>query len=277
MKSEKTSFESVAPDGGDGLPTYGLPIGGFPRAIAPSQSLAARVAGVAYIVSFAIIVISTFAIHGSIDVEGSAAQIAANIVDAEPLYRLGVASDIVYAISVLVLFSALYAILKGVNQTLATLAAFLRFVYAITWVVIVINSFHVLRLLTVADYLQVFDLKAVQALASSYLSERLDTYYVGLVFYGLASTVCSYLFFRARYLPKALAIWGVIASAWCAACAIAYIIAPGFAKVVNIWLFDLPMLSFEIAAGFVLMIRGLGRLNSLRDSAQLRKSKTPTR
>jgi hypothetical protein len=73
----------------------------------------------------------------------------------------------------------------------------------------------------------------------------------------LASTACSYLFFKSGYIPRGLAAFGVIVSAWAAACTLAFIISPDFAKHVNLWWFDTGLGLFELATGFWLVIKGL--------------------
>jgi len=73
----------------------------------------------------------------------------------------------------------------------------------------------------------------------------------------LASTACGYLWFKSRYIPRGLAAWGVIASAWCALCTFVFIISPSFSKVVNLWWFDTPMGIFEIVTSFWLLFKGL--------------------
>jgi hypothetical protein len=90
-----------------------------------------------------------------------------------------------------------------------------------------------------------------------HLGAGFDAYYVGLLFWGLASTVCSYLWFKSRYIPRALAAWGMISSVWCVTCAFAFFIFPNFDKTVNLWWFDSPMASFEIATSFWLLFKGL--------------------
>jgi hypothetical protein len=105
--------------------------------------------------------------------------------------------------------------------------------------------------------LRVFDAERLQALASLYLDARFDQYYVGLLFCGLASTVCSYLWFKSNYIPKTLAAWGVISSAFCATCTFAFIILPSFTKIVNLWWFDSPMAVFDIVTSFWLLFKGL--------------------
>ena len=66
-----------------------------------------------------------------------------------------------------------------------------------------------------------------------------------------------YLWFKAKYIPRPLAAWGVISSVFCAACTFAFIIFPDFAKVVNLWWFDTPMSIFDIALSFWLLFKGL--------------------
>jgi hypothetical protein len=221
-----------------------------------SQRKAARVAGFAYLFSLAIEVIHEFFISPHLNVAGNAAETARNILAHEQLFRLGIACDLIYAAGTVVLLAALYVILKPVSRNLALLATFWRLIYAVTWVVIALNLFTALRLLSGAEYLQAFGAEQLQALARLHLS-GFDTYYVGLLFYGLASTACAYLWLKSRYIPRGLAAWGVIGSAWCALCTFVFIISPGFSKVVNLWWFDSPMGIFEIATSFWLLFKGL--------------------
>jgi hypothetical protein len=221
-----------------------------------SQRTAARVAGFAYLLSLATEVVSEFRIRPQLFVAGNAAETARNILAHETLFRIGIASDLIYGIGTVVLLSALYVILKPVSRNLALLAAFSRLVYAMTWVVIALNYFTALRILSGAEYVRAFGADQAQALARLHLSGY-DTYYVGLLFYGLASTVCGYLWFKSRYIPRGLAAWGVIASAWCALCTFVFIISPDFSKVVNLWWFDTPMGIFEIVTSFWLLFKGL--------------------
>lgn len=101
----------------------------------------------------------------------------------------------------------------------------------------------------------IFEADQLQTLARLHIS--IDAYYVGLPFWGLASTVCSYLWFKSRYIPRALAAFGVISSAWCVICAFAFIVSPHFETTVNAYWFDMPMVIFEMAVGFWLLLKGL--------------------
>lgn len=226
-----------------------------------SQRKAAKVAGFTCLFAMAIVVFANFGIHERLMVAGDVAATARNIMAHELLFRVGIACGLIYSAGLVVLLTALYVILKPVNRSLALLAAFWRLVYALMWVLMTLNLFVALRLLNGttggADYLRAFQADQLQVLARLYLGGRFDVYYVGLLFYALASTVCSYLWFKSNYIPRALAAWGVISSVFCAACTFVFIIFPDFAKVVNLWWFDSPMGIFEMALSFWLLFKGL--------------------
>jgi len=222
-----------------------------------SQRTAARVAGFAYLITFATVVYVNFGIHDRLMVAGNAAETARNILAHERLFRIGIAGDLVYCAGVVVLLTALYVILKPVNRGLALLAAFWRLVWVLMWLVMTLNLFDALRLLRGADYLRAFEAERLQALARLYLGTSFDYYYVGLLFGALASTICGYLWFKSRYIPRALGAFGVISSAFCVACTFVFYIFPNFDKIVNLWWFDTPMAIFDIALSFWLLIKGL--------------------
>jgi Domain of unknown function (DUF4386) len=222
-----------------------------------SQRMAAKVAGLAYLFSFAAVVFAQFRIQDRLIVDRDAAETARNILAHERLFRVGIACDLFYSVGTVALLAALYVILKPVNRGLALLAACWRLVYALMWILMTLNLFDALRLLRGADYLQAFDAERLQALATLYLRARFDQYYVGLLFAALASTVCGYLWFKSNYIPKPLAAFGVLSSAFCAACTLTLIISPNFSNVVNLWWFDTPMGIFDLATSFWLLFKGL--------------------
>ena len=221
-----------------------------------SQRKAARVAGFAYLITFATVVYDNFGIHDRLLVKNNA-ETARNILAHERLFRIGIAGDLIYCAGVVVLLTALYVILKPVNRGLALLAASWRLVWVLMWLAMTLDLFDALRLLSGTDYLRAFEAERLQALASLFLGTRFDYYYVGLLFGALASTVCGYLWFKSRYIPRALAAFGVISSAFCVACTLVFIIFPNFANVVNLWWFDSPMGVFDIATSLWLLFKGL--------------------
>jgi hypothetical protein len=89
----------------------------------------------------------------------------------ERLFCVGIADDLIYCAGVVVLLTALYVILKPVNRGLALLAAFWRLVWVLMWLVMTLNLFDALRLLSGADYLRAFEFGAIAGLGET-LSRR---------------------------------------------------------------------------------------------------------
>lgn len=222
-----------------------------------SQRKAARVAGFTFLFAIAIVVLANYGINFRLIVPGNAVDTARNIMAHETLFRINIACNLIYVVNIVVLLAALYVILKPVNRNLALVAAFCRLVFALMWGVTALNTLGALRLLGDAAYLPVFKADQLQTLARLHLAASFDAYYVGLPFWALASTVCSYLWFKSRYIPRALAAFGVVSSAWCVMCAFVFIVFPNFGNTVNAYWFDSPMTIFEIATGFWLLSKGL--------------------
>lgn len=222
-----------------------------------SQRTAARVAGFTLLFAMAIVVAANYGINFRLIVPGNSVDTARNIMANETLFRVNIICNLIYVVNVLVLLSSLYVILEPANRSLALVAVFCRLVFALMWGVTALDSLGALRLLGDAAYLPVFKGDQLQTLARLHLSASYDAYYVGMPFWGLASTVCSYLWFRSRYIPRALAAFGVISSAWCVICGFAFIVFPHFDATVNAYWFDVPMTIFEMALGIWLLFKGL--------------------
>jgi Domain of unknown function (DUF4386) len=222
-----------------------------------SQRTAAKVAGWSGLLTFAIVVFGNFVLLNPLTVPGNAAATAQNIVAHETQFRLTVVCFLTYSLGVVVLLSALYVILKPVNPGLALVGALSRLVFAFLWLLSTLNMLSALRLLGNANYLQVFEPDRLQAMAKLHLGANFDDYYVGLPFFGLAATICAYLWFKSNYIPRGLALYGVISSAWCVFCAFVYLIFPHFNKIVNDWWFDFPMAVFELVLSFWLLFKGI--------------------
>jgi hypothetical protein len=135
--------------------------------------------------------------------------------------------------------------------------ALFRFVFALLWLLSPLNLLSALRLLSNANYLQGFEPDRLQALARLHIGAGFDDYYVGLPFFGLAATVCAWLWLKSNYIPKGLSIFGVIASAWCVLCAFVFLVFPNFEKTVNAYWFDSPMALFELIVSVWLLLKGL--------------------
>lgn len=228
-----------------------------------SQRIAAKVAGIAGLLAFALVVVGNYVLLQPLVVPRNAVDTARNILAHQTQFRFALACFITYDIGGIVLLTALYVIFAPVSRGLALAGALFRLVFVMLWLVAPLNSLGALRLLSDSSYLQVFEPERLQALARVQIAASFDDYYVGLPFFGLAAAVCAWLWLKSNYIPKGLSIFGAIASAWCVLCAFVYLIFPDFNKIVNDYIFDSPMALFELIVSFWLLFKGLrpGALN----------------
>ena len=222
-----------------------------------SQRTAAKVAGIAGILAFVLVVFGNYVLLEPLVVPRNAVDTARNILAHQTQFRFAAVCFLTYAVGVVVLLSALYVILAPVNRGLALAGALFRLVFAMLWLIAPLNSLAALRLLGDTPYLKIFEPDRLQALARVQIAGSFDDYYVGLPFFGLAATVCAWLWLKSRYIPRGLSIFGVIASAWCVFCAFVYLIFPQFNKIVNDYIFDSPMALFELIVSIWLLFKGL--------------------
>ena len=194
------------------------------RTIEPAQHTAAKVAGFLYLFLMVTGIFAEFYARGPLIVPGDAVQTARNIVASERLFRVGIVSDLITFAGDVALLWALYVVLRPINRNLALLAAFWRLGECSILAVILLNEFAALALLSGADYLRAVDTQQLQALVYTLLRVYGAGFQIGFVFLGLGSAVFSYLWLKSRYIPRALAAWGIFSSA---VMAIVTIVSPG--------------------------------------------------
>jgi len=227
-----------------------------------SQRRAAGIAGITGVLAVVIVIFGNYVLLSPLIVPRDAAETARNIIAHQTQARMAVICFLLYSVNVVVLLAALYVILKPVDRILALTGALFRLVFAMLWLLAPLNLLGGLRLLGTAPYLQVLQPDHVQALARLQIAANFDDYYVGLPFFGLAATICAYLWLRSGYIPKALAVFGLISSAWCVACAFIFLVFPDFNKIVNDYIFDTPMALFELVLSLWLLFKGLQPLRA---------------
>jgi hypothetical protein len=222
----------------------------------PAQQTAAKVAGFLYLFTMVTANFAEFYARGRLIVAGDAVQTTKNIAASERLFRLGIVSNLITFASVVILLLALYVVLKPINKNVALLATFWRLAECSIFALIALNDFVALRLLSGADYLRAFGTNQLQALAYTFVGVHDAGYLIGLVFFGLGSTVFAYLWFKSRYIPRWLAALGIFSSLVVAIVTLAIMVFPGLAAVV-IPIYFAPIFIFEVTLGFWLLIKGV--------------------
>jgi hypothetical protein len=230
-----------------------------------SRLHAARIAGAMYLIGMAAAIFGESFVRGSLIVSGDAAQTAQNILDAESLFRLSIATDLFTYITVLVLTWALYVLLKPVSIELALLAVFFRIAEVAAHFVSTLNSMNVLRFLGDASYLQAFNTDQLQALALMAVYEQGKGLGTGFILLGIGSSIFAFLLLKSSLVPKWLAVLGIFASLLLAGHTLLRIIAP---DVGQYWIYVMPPMGiYEVTLGFWLLFK---RADSIPDAIKSR-------
>lgn len=227
------------------------------NSISESQRKAAKVVGFVYLFALVPAIFAEFYVLDKLIVVDNATQTALNIMAHERLFRLGTAANLTVFAADIVLITALYIVLKPINRNLALLAAFWGLIETAVLVVAALSDFEVLRLLSGAEYLRVFEADRLHALARLSVSAHSAAYNIGLIFAGLRSTVFCYLWFKSRFIPRALAALGLFGSFLMGACTFAFIIFPEARNVITVEYYGGPIFVFELTMGLWLLLRGI--------------------
>ena len=207
-----------------------------------------------YLIQMATGVFAEVWARGSLIVRDNPTQTAQNIIDSEQLFRIGIASDLVTYICVLLATWALYVLLKPIDRNLALLAVLLRLIELAIHFNVTVNSLTVLHLLSGGAYLNAIEPSQLHSLSQLALGVQAAGMNMGFIPLGLGSAVFAYLLFKERYVPRVLAGWGVFSSLLLAAYALSVIVYPrtGALQLVPM----LPMGIYEVSLGFWLLLKG---------------------
>src|SRR5438552_13614765 len=138
-----------------------------------SQRTAAKVAGIAGLLAFVLVVFGNYVLLNPLIVPRNAADTARNILAHQTQFRVAITCFIAYGIGSVVLLTALYVIFAPVNRGLALAGALFRLVFVLLWLIAPLHILAVLRLLGDATYLQVFEPERLERLARVTVAGRL--------------------------------------------------------------------------------------------------------
>jgi hypothetical protein len=223
-----------------------------------SQHKAARVAGFMFLFSLIVPSLNWAFVLSKLIVAENAIATANNIMANELLFRIGNTIELIMSVGLIVLALALYIILKPVNKNLALFALLLKLAEAILVASIVLVSFIALQVLNSKAYLEVLTPEQLRIPVGFFLNVHTTLYSVPMVFLGLDMILFSYLFFKSKYIPRILAVFGILSFALILIHALMYILAPRYAAMmINQIIFYAPSGLFEIIIGVWLLIKGV--------------------
>jgi hypothetical protein len=227
------------------------------RSVDLSPRKAALVAGFGYLGILVFGMLPLFVIDGLI-VRGDAAATATNITASESPFRLGIASWlVVFALDAVVAW-ALYIFLEPAGRHLSLLAAWFRLVFVAIAGSTLVGLLSASRLLGTAGDSTAFEADQLDALAMLSLHPYEYGFNVGFVFFGLHILCLGYLILRTHYVPRALGVLLLVASAGYFIDSFASVVSSAYAE--NQALFILfvavPALVAEYSLAFWLLIKG---------------------
>jgi len=176
------------------------------RAVETSPRLWARIAGAFYLITIIMGVFAEVFVRGAFVVRDDAAATATNILAHEPLYRFGLAADLVMLACYIAVTLLFYDLFKPVGRSLSLLAAFFSLVGIAVLAVNSLNHLAPLIFLGGADYLSAFETNQLQALSLTSLRMHSRGYLISGVFFGIYMLLLGYLIFRSGFLPRILGV-----------------------------------------------------------------------
>ena len=166
-----------------------------------------RFAGLLYIALSLPGVFAMVYVPGRLIVHGNAAATASNILASEPLFRLGIAAQLISQAGFIFVALALYELLNGVNRRHASLMVTLVVVSIPIAFLNEVNSIAAVVLVRGADFLSIFDKPQRDALAMLFLNLHFHGLVVDEIFFGLWLLPLALLVYRSRFLPRFLGVW----------------------------------------------------------------------
>jgi len=221
-----------------------------------SQQTAAKIAGWAYLLIILYSILTLIFGPYKLSVQGNITATVTNIMANETLFRMGAAFDLLMFASVIILAFYLYVVLKPVNKNLAFLAMLWRVAEAIIGCLMVLSSLIVLLLLNGENYPIAFETEQLHALVGLFLDVNPTAISMLFVFIGLGTIVNCYLFYKSQYIPRILAVLGMISFSLVLLAALMTIVTPDNATSIDITAKALASL-WEVAIGLWLIIKGI--------------------
>ena len=218
------------------------------------QNAYARFAGVMYF--FTVFDVTGVVIAARVSGTGNFLDTAHNVAASDALYRIGLVSGLVGNMSTILLAVGLYVTLRPVDRNLAMTALLFRLAESTIGGMVVVFGFATLQIYLDANHTTAFDANQLGALAD--LVSRLSGAgtNVSVVFFSLGSALFFYLFLRSAYIPRILAMWGLLGSVFCLAAFAANLLLPQPSELL-LGVGALPIGIAEPVVGLWLLIRGI--------------------
>jgi Domain of unknown function (DUF4386) len=182
------------------------------RIVEMSPRAKARITGAFYLLTILLGGVGE-SIHGRLVVPADATATAANILTHASLLRLGFASYMVEMACNIAMTALFYDLLRPVSRSVALLAALFSLVGIAIKTLSRLFFIAPLVVLGGEDYLGVFPVEQLRALALVLLKVNAQGAGIGLVFFGFYALLKGYLIVKSTFLPRFLGVLGMLGGA----------------------------------------------------------------
>ena len=221
-----------------------------------SLSRNARIAGLLYLLFSLIGAVRLLYIPSHLFVQGNAAATAKNIVMHESLFRWGIVCYLVGSAGWILVTLALYRLLRGVDQSLATLMVILGSLVVVPiFFVNALNDVAALLLARGGDFLGAFENPQREALAALFLRLHHHGDMANEIFWGLWLVPLGLLVYRSGFLPRFLGVWLMAACVGYLALSFSGFLFPQFED--TVFSYAQPLTIGELAFMLWLLIMGV--------------------
>jgi hypothetical protein len=227
---------------------------------AASPQVAARIAGLLYLVIIGAGMFAEFFVRSELIAAGDAAATAANVIAAEGLFRAGIAADLLMIVSDIIVGLIFYVLLRPISQTLALLAALFRLAQAAILGINLLNLFIGLELAQPTGAAAALGADQAQALALVFFQAHGVGYALALVFFGIYLFLIGFLILRSGVIPRLLGGLLMLAAAGYLVDSFAQVLLVNYSAyapiLTNVVL--LPAFTAELLLALWLLLRGVG-------------------
>jgi hypothetical protein len=189
-----------------------------------------RIGGALYLIIIALGLFAEGGVTNTLIVAGDAAATARNIIESQPLWRLGVAVNLIVPICAVPLLAIEYLLLRPVSKPLVLLAVLFNVVSLALEAVSKIHLLEVTALLGGdSSYASAFGPQQLHALAHLSLQSHDAAWNLALIFFGFTCVINGILIFKSGYLPKAVGVLMQLAGLSYLTACLSVFFAPAFA------------------------------------------------
>ena len=223
-----------------------------------SQRTAALTAGFSLLVMFFAAMFANFAVVEGMLIPNDGAATLNNVLANLPLFRFGVIAFLVVLVCDVLAAWGLYILFAPANKYLSVLAGWLRLVYATTFAAALFSLVYILRLLSDAALMGMFEASQLQSQVMLYFSNFDAAWTFSLVFFGVHLFVLGYLVIRSGYSPKWIGALLIFAGLSYIVDSFAQFLMPNYADYATVFLIlvAVPGIIGELSLCFWLLFKG---------------------